>query len=63
MYFGVGKPSYFYGKIAALTIGKIARMVGGGSGIPGPVASTGFPDGLEVWMVYNRSLDVMLWFD
>ncbi|XP_066934153.1 uncharacterized protein [Clytia hemisphaerica] len=58
VYFGVGKPSYFYGKIAALTIGKIARMVGGGSGIPGPVASTGFPDGLEV--SYNAEKDIDL---
>uniref|UniRef100_A0A7M5WWB1 Hemicentin-1 n=2 Tax=Clytia hemisphaerica TaxID=252671 RepID=A0A7M5WWB1_9CNID len=48
IYFAVGKPSYFYGKVSALTIGKIARMVGGKGGLPGPVASSGFPEGLMV---------------
>jgi len=36
-----------------LTIGKIARMVGGKGGLPKPVASSGFPKGL---MVSSKSI-------
>jgi len=40
-----------------LTIGKIARMVGGKGGLPKPVASSGFPKGL---MVSSKSIGKML---
>ena len=39
---------YFYGKLSALTVGKIVRMVGGKGGLPKFLADTGFPKGLEV---------------
>jgi len=48
VYFGLGDPSYFYGKVSALTVGKLVRMVGGKGGLPKPVAESGFPTGLSV---------------
>ena len=48
IYFGYGKPTYFYGRISALTIGKLVRMCGGRTALPKPVAEAGFPEGLMV---------------
>ena len=48
IYFGYGKPTYFYGRISALTIGKLVRMCGGKTALPKPVAEAGFPEGLMV---------------
>ena len=45
---------YFYGKLSSLTIGKIARMVGGKGGLPKPVAETGFPEGLTVSCIVSK---------
>lgn len=48
VYFGCGKKTYFYGRISALTIGKLVRICGGPASLPKPVAEAGFPYGLEV---------------
>ena len=49
IYFGYGKPSYFFGEVSALTIGKLIRMFGGKtSSVPGKVAESGFPKGAMV---------------
>lgn len=54
VYFGVGDPMYFYGKLSSLTVGKIVRMIGGKGGLPKPVAEAGFPDGLTVSIVAGK---------
>ncbi|XP_048580608.1 uncharacterized protein LOC5507741 isoform X2 [Nematostella vectensis] len=41
-YVGVGKPQFFHADITALTIGKIARMLGSTLKLPKPIDETGF---------------------
>lgn len=43
-YFGVGKPSFFYADMTALTLGKIFRMLGVNVKLPKPIHETGFPE-------------------
>ncbi|XP_047124114.1 uncharacterized protein LOC101237974 isoform X1 [Hydra vulgaris] len=57
IYFGYGKPTYFYGKISSLTIGKLVRMCGGRATLPDIVNVAGFPKGLMV--SYNAGKDAV----
>ena len=58
IYFGYGKPSYFFGEISALTIGKLIRMFGGKTeSIPAKVSASGFPKGALV-----RTLNIASFF-
>ncbi|CAB3978528.1 sushi, von Willebrand factor type A, EGF and pentraxin domain-containing 1-like [Paramuricea clavata] len=45
-YFGIGDPSFVYFKIAAITIGKIFRLVSPNLKLPPPIEDTGFPRGV-----------------
>ena len=49
IYFGYGDPTYFFGEVSALTIGKLIRMFGGKTeSVPAKVAASGFPKGALV---------------
>jgi len=48
IYFGVGKLTYFFGQISALTIGKLLRIARSDASLPECVAKSGFPKGLYV---------------
>ena len=45
---GVGKPQFFYAEITALTLGKVARMLGLTVKLPPPLDESGFPEGAAV---------------
>eukprot|EP00795_Rhopilema_esculentum_P012584 gene12584-3284_t len=61
IYFGWGKPSYFFGEISALTIGKLIRMFGGKtSSVPEKVAASGFPKGALVSYSPQKEIDLTM---
>jgi hypothetical protein len=48
---------YFHGVISRFTIQDILRVHGVQSTLPAPIASIGFPDGLEVCRITSISHD------